>query len=257
MIRIWGPPFDALPQRPALAAAIKGDASWRCGAIQMPVFAQDDYWLEVHVPSLSEATDRVLRASAGAYALSDKGKLGSALRDSADTAVLLEPWMFEVITKLTTPRSRDLLRELQRLRALGAVDDELADLAARWGGRASRRYLSASQLSLPASANASALLERLCQVGWAERGLQVNCPACGAATFIQLSSTSDQATCPGCHSQARYEPALHSSSTTASGADPSARSPVPTSARVPARPALSMRSSAYGLDSGISGSHQG
>ncbi|MGO8957280.1 MAG: hypothetical protein ACLQFR_07920 [Streptosporangiaceae bacterium] len=205
LIRIWGPPFDALPRRPAIAAAVEGSAVWSHGAIQLKTFAQDEYWLELHVPSLSEATDRVLRESARTYELSDKGRLGSALRDSADTAVLLEPWMFEVITKLTTPRSRDLLRELKRLRSEGVVDDELADLAARWGGRASRRYQSPSQLSLPAHANASALLERLCQVGWAERGLQAGCPACGMATFIELTSTSDQATCPGCHSPARYD----------------------------------------------------
>jgi hypothetical protein len=204
LIRLWGLPFDTLPQRPAIAATVMPNAVWNRGAIQMQTFAQADYRLEFHVPSLSEVTDRVLKESTRSYELSDKGDLASALRDSADTAVLLEPWIFEVITKLTTPRSKDLLRELQRLRSQGAVDDELAELAAHWGGRVDRRYLSVSQLSLPASANTSAVIERLCEVGWAERGLQVICHACGLSSFVHLTSTFDRATCPGCQGSARY-----------------------------------------------------
>jgi hypothetical protein len=203
LIRMWGAPFESLPKRPEIATAVKADSVWSHGAIQLKTIARNDYRFDFHMPTLSETVNQLLVAVT-TYELSDKGKLASALRDSADTNILLEPWTFEIITELTTPRSNSLLRTLRLLQAEGAVDEDLAALAAQWGGRVERRYLSASQLSLPAEANASAVLEKLCGIGWAERGLQIVCPHCGLSTFVQLSSASDRAVCPGCQSSAQY-----------------------------------------------------
>ncbi len=137
--------------------------------------------------------------------LSGKGKLGMAWLDSKDASPLLEPGVLIAIRALTTPRSRDMLRELQKLRADGAVDHELAELAARWGGRVEHRYRSPAQVERLAVPDAARALERLCALGWAERGLQLTCARCGLTGFVTLLTAAGQATCPGCASPATYD----------------------------------------------------
>ena len=77
-----------------------------------------------------------------------------------DISPLAQPGVFAAIRALTTPRSKELLRELRKLRQDGAVDDELAEIAAHWGGRSERRYRSADQLQRDA-----AVVEAACCVG--------------------------------------------------------------------------------------------
>ena len=48
-------------------------------------------------------------------------------------------------------------------------------------------------------------MERLCAVGWAERGLSVTCGACGLPSFIPFSQAAGRAACPGCSGSAAYE----------------------------------------------------
>jgi hypothetical protein len=119
--------------------------------------------------------------------------------------VTLEPGIFAAIRELTTPRSKELLRELRKLRADGAVDEGLAEIAAHWGGRSERRHRSGEQLKGALKASAARVLERLCGAGWAERGLRVICGTCGLPSFVPFPQTADRAICPGCSSPASYE----------------------------------------------------
>ena len=53
--------------------------------------------------------------------------------DQTDVGPLVQPGVFAAIRELTTPRSKELLRELRKLGEDGAVDEELAEIAAHWG----------------------------------------------------------------------------------------------------------------------------
>ncbi|MER5908721.1 hypothetical protein ABT150_53715 [Streptomyces mirabilis] len=48
------------------------------------------------------------------------------------------------------------------------------------------------------------LAERLCALGWAERGLEGVCSRCGEKSFVPLPSSTPDAACPGCSMPARY-----------------------------------------------------
>ena len=139
---------------------------------------------------LGEATTR--------HQLSVKGKPGMAWLDRTDISPLLEPRVFSAIRELTTPRIRRLTRELQKLRGEGAVDEDIAQIAARWGGRMERSYKSVEQLEHVPKETGAHVLERLCDVGWAERGLRLTCSLCGLHSFVPLPHTSGRAICPGC-----------------------------------------------------------
>ena len=199
LVRFWGEPFEALPQRAVVADLVQVGASWAQGAIQIRTYANNDYLAQLHIPGLPETVRALIGDVTASWELSRPGKIGMALLESADTEVLLEPGIFEAITELTTPRSKSVVRELEGIVAEGVSAELIAELAASWGGRAERRYRAQSKLT-PALA-----LERLCEVGWAERGLQITCATCTLTTFVPLAATSQRAECPGCQSPARYE----------------------------------------------------
>ena len=86
------------------------------------------------------------------------------------------------------------------------MDDELAEIAAHWGGRSERRYRSAGPAATRRRSSgggrcAGAVVRR----GWAERGLSISCGACGLPSFVPLAEAPARATCPGCSSPAEYE----------------------------------------------------
>lgn len=206
LVRLSGAAVDGLPRRPAVAERIAKEGTWRYGALQVTARAVNDYLFEIHVPELPEATAALLGEVTVRHELSrKKGKPGMAWLEKTDISPLAQPGVFAAIRELTTPRSKELLRELRKLRQDGAVDDELAEIAAHWGGRSERRYRSAEQLQHVPKAEAAGALERLCAAGWAERGLQVTCGACGLPSFIPFSQAPGQAACPGCSSPAGYD----------------------------------------------------
>ena len=174
LVRLSGALLDGLPRRPAVAERIIRGGTWRYGALQITDLAVSDYLFEIHVPELAEVTAALLGAVTTRHALSaKKGQAGMAWLQQTDISPLAQPGVFAAIRALTTPRAKELLRELRKLRQDGAVDGELAEIAAHWGGRSERRYRSADQLQRDAAVvEAAAALERLCAVGWAERGLR-------------------------------------------------------------------------------------
>jgi hypothetical protein len=205
LMRISGAALEGLPRRGAVAKLIHRDSVWRDNALQLNTLAVNDYYFELHVPELPEVTNALLGETATRHQLSVKGKPGMAWLDRTDVSPLLEPRMFSAIRELTTPRIRRLTRELQKLRGEGAVDEDIAQIAARWGGRMERSYKSVEQLEYVPKEIGTHVLERLCALDWAERGLRLVCGFCGMHSFVPLPDTSRRAICPGCGSLGEYE----------------------------------------------------
>jgi hypothetical protein len=116
--------------------------------------------------------------------------------------VLMTPGVLTAIRDLTTPRSKELVRELSAKREAGHRDADLAELAAQWGGRVERRFRPASELKVKGTTNSAA--EALTQVSRAERGLAVECTLCSLRSFVGLTHTTSQPLCPACGASQQY-----------------------------------------------------
>ncbi|MFD3890522.1 hypothetical protein [Streptomyces microflavus] len=189
LVRFSGEPLLGLPARPSIAELVHPDAQWRDGKLQL-AFLPISHQLAVQMtfPLLPQATERLLDDVATGHQLSSAGCLGTALAQRADSSVLLDPGVYEAATALTTPRSKELLKRLQELRADGDPDADLAEPAATWGGRSERRCLSAEKLPNVRAEDRAAALERLCALGWAECGLESICPSCTSRSFVFCST---------------------------------------------------------------------
>jgi hypothetical protein len=206
LVRLAGAPFEGLPQRPSVSGLVVPNADWRAGSIQIRTNAAREYLLQIRIPSLEDAAQTLLAEVTAERSPSDKGRLGMALQAKTDVSALLESGMYEAVAELTTPRSRQLERELRNLRGQGAEDAELIELAARWGGRSERRYRSAQELNPIGKLQTLGVLEKLCAIEWAERGLEINCSNCGVRSFVPLpeASAKSQPRCPGCGTSQGY-----------------------------------------------------
>jgi hypothetical protein len=122
-VRLAGAPFEGLPQRPSVAGLVVPNADWRAGSIQIRTNAAREYLLQIRVPSLEDAARTLLAEVTGERSPSDKGRLGMALQAKTDISALLEPGMYEAVAELTTPRSRQLERELRSLQRLALSGD--------------------------------------------------------------------------------------------------------------------------------------
>ncbi|MFD3537349.1 hypothetical protein [Streptomyces sp. NPDC058664] len=205
LVRFWGEPLFGLPARPSIAQLVHPDAQWRDGKLQLS-FLPMSHQLAVQMtfPLLPQATEQLLDDVTAAHQLSSAGRLGTALAERADSSALLERGVYEAAIALTTPRSKELMKRLQELRADGSPDAELAELAATWGGRSERRYLTAHKLPNVRAEDRAAAMERLCALGWAERGLESVCSSCTSRSFVPLSQTSSSPRCPGCGAVSAY-----------------------------------------------------
>ncbi|MEY9958902.1 hypothetical protein [Streptacidiphilus sp. MAP5-52] len=206
LVRFWGEPLLGLPARPSIARLVHPDGQWRDGKLQLAFLPMSHQLaIQMNFPLLSQATEQLLDDVAAAHQPSSAGRLGTALAERADSSALLEPGVYEAAIALTTPRSKELMKRLQELRADGSPDADLAELAATWGGRSERRYLPADKLPNVRTEDRAAALERLCALGWAERGLESACPSCASRSFVPLSQTSGSPQCPGCGAVSAYQ----------------------------------------------------
>ncbi|MEV6548764.1 hypothetical protein AB0M57_08630 [Streptomyces sp. NPDC051597] len=204
LVRFSGRPFDGLPRRSAVATLVHEHATWHGDSIQLKTTASNSYRFDLLVPSLDQARHEILNSVTARYRQSDKGRMGVALQESADISLLLDVGIFEALVDLMTPRSKTLTKELKNLAQQGIIDENLVDLAVRWGSRTERRYLPAQQLAKVPKEARAAVTEKLCAIGWAERGLKVTCPRCGMSNFIPMPHVEPMAACPGCSAPATY-----------------------------------------------------
>ncbi|TJZ97125.1 hypothetical protein [Actinacidiphila oryziradicis] len=205
LVRISGSLLEGLPRRAGIAAMIDSDAQWRGDGIQLRMQAHHSYLFPLTFPTLAQATARLLDQVTAMHSPSGPGRLGAALQRQTDIAALLEAGVYEAVIALTTPRSKELLKKLQELEADGEDDGRLIEIAATWGGRAERRYLPADALEGMSRGQAAGVAERLCALGWAERGLVTKCEQCGIRAFHPLHEAGGRARCPGCSAACTYD----------------------------------------------------
>jgi hypothetical protein len=207
LIRIAGEPFDPLPKRQAVAALINRNATWQDGAIQFTAFLMRECLLELTIPTLAAASEVLVAAQTQSHQVSEKGAIGIGLISDDVNAALAEPLVYEAVRQLTTPRADALAKKMQRLFGSQApLTDEQKQFAAQFAGRSEQVYRSAARLGQGSADNALTALERLVQIGWAERGLETECGRCGLDRFIPLSSelATRPARCPVCGMSAGF-----------------------------------------------------
>ncbi|MFG2814406.1 hypothetical protein [Streptomyces sp. NPDC048410] len=198
LLRWSSPIFDQLPKKPEIASMVHPQAVWHRDSLQVQTHAMGRYRLNVSVPELPKVVDHLL-SGAARWELSDKGRLGAALTTQTDVSALLEPYLYEVIIALTTRRTDHFLKAVARQQRQGVeFPDGITDIAADWGSRMERRYAPARSLQGIGPKNALPALERACSLGWAERGMAIDCQHCRVKSFIPLVDVGQEARCPGC-----------------------------------------------------------
>jgi hypothetical protein len=202
---IAGSPLDWIPRRDFLAAMVIRNADFEGDWIRIRTYAMQRFNLEATFPLPHAVVEELLNRVCLSHANSDKGKIGVALSQQFEIDHLLEPGVYTAIRVLTTRRARDLMRELARTKSGSRAD--LVAIAAEWGGRTERRYRTVQQVVSEAGIAAGNALERLAELGWAERGFELRCPSCLMATFISLADITTPPACPGCGQSGRYSTA--------------------------------------------------
>lgn len=210
LVRVASSAFDGLPKRPTTAPLVIDDASWSEDELELAMYAQNRYRLELRVPSLRDAAWALLKNRTTQAALSTKGQLAHRLKELGAAEVLLQDSVIQVIESLRTGRSQDLERTLQEalehVSPTDALRDRLEELASEWGQRSKRRFLPISNIK-SLGENAGSAVELLCSRSWAERGLKIRCGQCRIQSFIPLPETTPEARCPACGAtNTRYEP---------------------------------------------------
>jgi hypothetical protein len=210
LLVVGGPAMAGLPRRPAIAELVKKGGIWRDNGLQITTMTQQAYRHEITVPSLAEAGQALLDEATSKWQMSDKGAVGAGLLETTDISVLRESNVFTMLRALTTPRHKLMAIELAEALGKDVVDltEVEIGLTQRWSGRAERQFRSVT--TVPAEGLKAperlAALDRLAEVGWAERGLQIDCKVCRLHSFRPLNDQQVRgpAICPGCRSDAAY-----------------------------------------------------
>ena len=204
MLRLESDLFAGMPKRPAVASMIRDGAIWWGEQLQIATNAMDRYRLDVRVPSIREASWRLLRDRCAQVDLSDKGRMAQRLLELGGYEVLLDRSVRLAIDALKTRRSRELSALLKRLGAEDRLED-IGDLAMRLGETQQRRFRSVEQLRSAAGPRGAESAESLCHQGWAERGLSIRCERCSVRNFVALDQTQPEGVCPSCQAAQPYE----------------------------------------------------
>jgi hypothetical protein len=198
--RLSGGFLSDMPRTDRTAALIQDNARWRDVELELNSIVTPNPEIAISSPDPMQILEALLQGLHASTRDSDKGRLASAINDARSGTVLLERETLPLIGKLRTPRSRDVMKQLEQL-ASDAPASKLEEIASTLGGRSGRKFASALSLG---GTSALAGLEMLVGDGWAERGLALKCPRCGVTSFVQLSEVTNAAICPGCNSPGKY-----------------------------------------------------
>lgn len=204
LLRLACSAFDGLPRRPSIAEKVRTNTTWHKQWLQVATDGRREYQFDIAIPTLDECVRTMLGLRTRRYSVSDKGRAASAVMEGVDLSRLLQAGLTEVVSELTTPRAKELARELRRQREAGLPEDEVLELASRWGGRHERRHLPVTKIQFGTPRHAVLVLEELCRLGWAERGVQCDCDRCGIRSFVPVEFAAGPPRCPGCRAEAAY-----------------------------------------------------
>ncbi len=202
LLRVASPAFDHLPRIPTTASMVLENADWAGEDLQLRTRADSRYHLELCIPEMEQVAWKVLRASTTKAELSDKGQLAHSVEAISGPAAVLDPNMFKLVKELTTPRSKELMKELTQLRRDGY-------------GVMATTVLTLPSWRRPGVAEHSAATDRLAtsEVMWGKRptGPQ-NCllqrAGLNAASRFVATSAQSGASCPSRKLQA-HRPVQH------------------------------------------------
>jgi hypothetical protein len=199
--RLSGFTDPSIPERAGVAELFVRNARFNDSSLEIRTQAAPTYRITVDSPSKQQI---LMSAVGNSFILSDKGKYAEAIRLLIDPRELLRPGVAESIRALTTPRSKELQRQLDRAVEAGSQRSDLLEIASSWGGRVAQRSRSAVEVAQETqlrSDDVARVLERLATYRLAKRGLQIECSRCGIQSFVLVAEAGGRAACPGCESE--------------------------------------------------------
>jgi hypothetical protein len=213
--RFSGPDELTMPPGNSLARMFHQSAIRVGNSIEIQTAPQATYEFPLQIPERAELLKASLAEHQYSYSLSDKGRYATGVeRLLGDLQILRGPLAIPVIRSLTTHRIDYDLQALRR-RFTEAPLDQLDEIA--------RSLQDVRQVELPLPTIASRakattkevgpVIEELVARGIVIRGLRVHCQTCGYRSFLTLSDTRPNATCPACLAPAAFisenEPTFH------------------------------------------------
>ena len=201
--------LDTFPHRAEIASLIAPTASWCEDGVQFATVAANmQYEFELRIPTLQEVTQTLLNRATDRWEVSDKGKVGQGVLGLPGSGALSEPGVYQAAKQLVTKRASYLEKVMASLEQRDPGFDRSRFLAEAGVGRSERTILSAQRISQLSGQDERVVLgavEHMVALGWAERGLRVQCNRCSLSTFVPFAAVSTGATCPGCQAQQRYD----------------------------------------------------
>lgn len=206
-VRVARPDFLNVPRRQPVASLLIANSEWRFGGLEIESNPRSEYHLEPSIPPRSEIFEAALSAVGITFELSQPGRLAQAVSTANASDLFLNLAMHRVVGALTTPRSKNLVRELNSQLTPGLPADVIAAIADALGPRLDQVVKSAQEVTGKAGRKLSEVarcLEQLVASSLADRGLKVVCAQCGLTSFVPLVTTQRAPVCPACGAPAIY-----------------------------------------------------
>ena len=170
------------------------------------------YELAVTIPEPSSVLSAALSDKSMTFTLSDKGKYAQALLGRAPglEELVRQPGALEVIADLTRKRNDRFKKELEKILQDGSGDTvPVEDILALARETVPLPHQPAAELPKHnlATPDIAGILEQLVGLGMCSRGFSVDCAECQMESYVEHSSVTPQATCPGCGAAGTYRAA--------------------------------------------------
>lgn len=202
----------AAPPRRAVAKLFMGDAWFSGGRLCVKRATMNRYELAVTIPEPPAVLSAALRDKGMTFTLSDKGKYAQALLGRAPglEELVRQPGALEVIADLTRKRNDRFKKELEKiLRDRSGDTAPVEDILALARETVPLPHQPAAELPKHnlVTSDIAGILEQLVGLGMCSRGFSVDCAQCQMESYVEHSSVTPQATCPGCGAASTYRAA--------------------------------------------------
>ncbi|MFI0371018.1 hypothetical protein ACH35V_24380 [Actinomadura sp. 1N219] len=211
------------PLRPSVARMYLQNASWSNKSLRVITNAASEYNLQIKLPDPAEILATACAEKGAVYEANDKAQqIRGIVSAGGDLEIFRHTETIALILALTPDPSRELVRELKKLRAKDIVTEQEKDAlvkqaaltrltAKRLPDITSHRAFTAFSIN---SSEVPLLLNELIERKLVLRGWRIDCDVCSLKDFQDIRSVRHVATCVGCGSTAKYassdngEPAL-------------------------------------------------